>query len=125
MSSDQNKDRIRLAEAMGWRFDHEGPPPTDFGVPRAYYWISPEGERKLTHRSTGFPQGGAELFGNPFTDANDDYAVLEWLRGVMPDDAEYGLFQRVARHLPTLLDYQVGDVARATVRELCPTETED
>ena len=97
--------REQLAIAMGWTVER-----SKGKLGESAFWRDPDGNI-------------ADL-PNPLTDANDDYAVLCWLRGVMPDDAEYGLFQRVTRHLPSLLDYQVGDVARATVKELCPTESE-
>ena len=133
-------DRIRLAEAMGWKFDHQGPPPQDFGCPTAFYWINPDGERKLTHRSGygkdgyEFPQGGADLFLDPFTDANDDYAVLEWRR-------TFNIYEYLMEHddrwvwFVAALDasdngeghkacYKIGDYARAALRVLAAQEPE-
>ncbi len=84
-------DRIKLAEAMGWTMTK----------PRKYEWW----------------QGPTELYGDsdcrnhppdPFTDANDDYAVLEWMRND-PDQPGY-------RRLGESYLYRVGDYARAALK---------
>lgn len=67
-----DQDRIRLAEAMGWiRVPH------DFGSDS---WENSQGFGHANHVG--------EL-PNPFTDANDDYAVLGWMRDEFtPDEIE-------------------------------------
>lgn len=62
------EDRILLAEARGWTPQTNEPN----GEP---VWLSPDGED---------PCYLFEL-PDPFTDANEDYAMLEWMR---PDDAQ-------------------------------------
>ena len=62
------EDRIKLAEAMGWRHDT-----VQTENPRVTWWTN--GEISRTSLSGTVPPF------NPFTDANDDYAVLEWMRG--------------------------------------------
>ena len=59
-----------------------------------------------------------EQIPDPFTDANDDYAVLEWMRelGVMDDSRiEY---DRAWDKLPERGEYQIGDYARAALKVL-------
>ncbi len=52
----------------------------------------------------------------PFTDANDDYAVLEWMRQKTefhkPTEDRFSIHQ----YLPTAWNYQIGDYARAALR---------
>ena len=68
--------RIRLAEAMGWKWS----------VKNIHYktgeWVNPE--------DWAYPNccKREELPFNPFTNANDDYAVLEWMRKQY-DDMDY------------------------------------
>lgn len=54
-------DRIRLAEAMGWKLITND----------VSSWVSPSG------RNSGYAV--LEKAFDPLTDANDDYAVLEWM----------------------------------------------
>jgi len=79
-------DRIKLAEAMGWKRLNK----TE--------WLDPDGIR---HTNFGF---------NPFTDANDDYAVLEWMR--KNETMPMSLCGKLAFH------YKVGDYARAALKVL-------
>ena len=51
---------------------------------------------------------------NPFTDANDDYAVLEWLRS--RPESEWDQIEDAASF--GQLDYQIGDYARAALKVL-------
>ena len=61
---------------------------------------------------------------DPFTDANDDYAVLEWMR----DDSRCMEFPRYVGALSDVMDkrlaashaanYQIGDYARAALKVL-------
>ena len=57
-------DRIRLAEAMGWK-KVSMPPPNAH-----YRWIDPNSGTKKSK----------DFLPDPESDANDDYAVLEWCR---------------------------------------------
>jgi len=91
-----DKDRTRLAEAMGW---HKAGPTV-----RAHHvcgW-SPKG-----NDSYGYP------LPDPFNDANDDFAVLEWLRNKFADlPSKYGLTTHMLWH------YRIGDYARAALKVL-------
>jgi len=66
---------------------------------------------------------------DPFTDANDDYAVLEWMReqglnesNVRPTKWDAAWDARTDE--PHLLDYQIGDYAWACLKVIA-TEQED
>ena len=60
---------------------------------------------------------------DPFTDANDDYAVLEWVRG---DDTQLGCTNRWEMMMDAIaqagqeysIDYKIGDYARAALKVL-------
>ncbi len=93
-------DRIKLAEAMGW--SREG---HDFGQDT---WLkdnviafAPDSQRT---KEDEIP--------DPFTDANDDYAVLEWM----------GNHDLICRFNDELTDhkftYKLGDYARAALKVL-------
>ncbi len=100
-------DRIRLAEAMGWVEWH--------GIgdyPRTWRLYGPGGlswtERKLHELP------------DPETDANDDYAVLEWARKEWNGKGQWANFvyalgqgniNRSTKH-----HYQRGDYARAALK---------
>ena len=63
-----------------------------------------------------------ELLFDPFTDANDDYAVLEWMRS-QPKEMKWEYMDhyfagRLARNEldHTLPVYQIGDYARAALK---------
>lgn len=57
--------------------------------------------------SVDFPNGKNHLTWDPFTDANDDYAVLEWMRNIK---GNLGYFQPLCG---TQFSYQIGDYACA------------
>ena len=67
---------------------------------------------------------------NPFTDANDDYAVLEWMREKTPsigthikwasDDEGWVFFNELHLHK---VDYKIGDYARAALKALERVQT--
>ena len=121
-----NKDRIRLAEAMGWEWD------TTIRGRRGYpddwpVWIKPNGDRWFS--PADMP--------DPFTDANDDYAVLKWMRpdegvhiGYADGSSNWSLWSDFKDHLYELIttrtgnrrfapwDYQIGDYARAALKVL-------
>jgi len=87
-----DQDRIRLAEAMGWvRIDEGG----------------------LWENSKGFGRELEQNLPDPFTDANDDYAVLEWMRNQKNNAGYWGLLEGVGRW-----QYQIGDYARAALKVL-------
>jgi len=104
--------RIRLAEAMGWtNIRRESNAEfKDLG----FYGIPPNNNYKQ-----GLP--------NPFTNANDDYAVLNWAaRG----DKGLGFYERFVsafnsiqeaelhQTCKTNIGYRIGDYARAALEEL-------
>ncbi len=87
-------DRIKLAEAMGWSTVMEGE-----------LWSPPD----FTDMSL------RDNPPDPFTDANDDYAVLEWARKegyTLPTDQRFS----INMHLPACVDYKIGDYARAALK---------
>ena len=87
-------DRIKLAEAMGW----EKHPTRD-------YW----------RERSDQPFTGIDELPDPLTDANDDYAVLEWAReNEMLDGTTTRFGMRI--YLGGSHDYQVGDYARAALK---------
>jgi len=103
-----DKARIALAKAMGI---HEGVPGASNTA-----WFGPD--NKFVKRTLP----------NPFTDANDDYAVLEWMRRL-----DHGAFNETTRHdleqwdiyCEALCDtaehsweYNIGDYARAACKVL-------
>ena len=97
-------DRIKLAEAMGWVSDdtktvHD----LGDGYPTqrtSFHWSHPDHERKRF----------AHELPDPENDANDDYAVLEWMLVKTPD-ASHGRI-----YLGNKWDYKIGDYARAALK---------
>jgi len=56
---------------------------------------------------------------DPFTDANDDYAVLEWMRKGKDAGKDIGKFEMwLAEGGIFKFDYQIGDYARAALKVL-------
>ena len=112
-----DKDRIRLAEALGWVW-HDPywvstgePPHLAADIEKYLYYQWPAEEPPIPPF-------------DPFTDANDDYAVLEWMRkNVDPWESVENAI--MGNGVADFLDYRIGDFARAALRMLCPTETED
>ncbi len=92
MKCEQHGARIALAEAMGWE--------TKNG------WYCPPGDKWR-----GF---------NPFTEANDDYAVLVFLRDYSDDDYHICQIMREIRlsGASEELWYRIGDYARAACKVL-------
>ena len=108
-------DRIKLAEAMGWisTSSHTSPD----GVKESYRWRDPE---------TG-TAGNTELdLPDPFTDANDDYAVLEWMRArpelILTLPAKFTEVVNSRLDDTNMWNYCLGDYARAALKVL---ETDD
>ena len=102
-----DKDRIRLAEAMGYVTTRQ-----------TKEWHGDRWEGRT-------PDGEATWrLPDPFTDANDDYAVLEWMR----DDSRRMEFPRYVGALSDVMDkrlaashaanYQIGNYARAALKVL-------
>lgn len=100
MNSEEMADRIKLAEAMGWNVEE---------IDRLYGEVGMKSGRygRLPHMSQGVP------LPDPFTDANDDYAVLQWMRG------KGVIGGKASRELSRfMIDYQIGDYARAALKVL-------
>ena len=97
-----NQYQIKLAEAMGWT------------ETKYHRWLSPAREMRCD-----FPP-------DPFTDANDDYAVLEWMRDkprYLHNEADEIEWCTFSCELPNdSWSYQIGDYARAALKVLVPTE---
>ena len=94
-----DKDRIRLAEWMGWiKLDPRLLEQRHGGEPRweTDCWVDKAGVMFRTKE--GLP--------NPFTDANDDYAVLGWMRANGGENVIQGY----------KINYRIGDYARAALK---------
>ena len=91
------KDRELLAHAMGYSHFRYGEGGDD--CLQGYWCKNPDGvEVELPH---------------PWIDANDDYAVLKWMRG----HQENGAFARELQ-LESMWSYEIGDYARAALKVL-------
>ena len=92
-----DKARIALAEAMGW--------------------IVKDGDLYNPNDPSPFDEMAVMPLPNPFTDANDDYAVLEWMRSfVMRHQTSTKDFE--CRLQGWSWKYQIGDYARAACKVL-------
>ena len=89
-------DRIKLAEAMGWN-RAEG---RSDNLEWSGMWFSPDGY-------------GPRPPPDPFTDANDDYAVLEWMRS---DPCKFNNAECETENHGWAWKYQIGDYARAALK---------
>ena len=85
-------DRIKLAEAMGWTHETGG----------GRDWYHPTDKRSRCF---------AIHLPDPFTDANDDYAVLEHFRATGQKDEIHR-----AMTLSWAVDYKIGDYAKAALK---------
>ena len=101
-------DRIKLAEAMGWTrspnlIDPQVWHPPGESVDEAGWWFE-------------------YMLPDPFTDANDDYAVLEWILSdgsVWPkvsDELTTVFIDRDEYHELHVTAYRIGDYARAALK---------
>jgi len=108
MSTSNNSNRIKLAEAMGWKVEE---------CDREYFnepTMSNGRYGHLPHMSVGM------LLPDPFTDANDDYAVLEWMITKTTKVGE--LWKQYTDSIPHLYceNYRIGDYARAALKVIEP-----
>ena len=87
-------DRIKLAEAMGWMTTAAG-----------QWFYGPD------HLS-GYQDNPPD----PFTDANDDYAVLRWFAEQEDSQQREGFLEII--YDIRLTDYVIGDYARAALKVL-------
>ena len=118
-------DRIKLAEAMGYEFEpySDGTRCHD-GVVATHRMILPDGGGQIYHGDTL-----ADHLPDPFTSADDDYAVLEWMRqnidaeNPLPLNTKVWKFAELINEMITF-DYQIGDFARAAIKVLT-LDTED
>ncbi len=96
-----DKDRIILAKAMGWR---ENVPPEAAG-----WWTLGKKTRSLANQKcrVGPP--------NPEKDANDDYAVLEYFRQ-QDEPIRTDFMYAMATIGDYALDYKIGNYARAALK---------
>ena len=94
-------DRIKLAEAMGWKHEQMRE-----NLRRACWHLPPAEDWRY---SAALP--------DPYTDANDDYAVLEWMRKENNKPWQFELSQLDGRKRYKW-DYQIGDYARAALKVL-------
>jgi len=94
-------DRIKLAEAMGWKIiSHDFP------------------EGPMTRTVDGVVQI-RKLPPDPENNANDDYAVLEWMRDKFFEGGilRYGEWTKAINSvIPYSRDYRIGDYARAALK---------
>ena len=105
-------DRIRLAEAMGW---------TDIAM-RSKARSMPN----LQGCGPCHAVNGRGSIPNPFTDANDDYRVLQWIR--QKAQSKPGIYSGKDKHrkwlralnmeVAYIKDYRIGDYARAALKVL-------
>ena len=134
--SESNQDKLRLAEAMGWKF-REGKIDDRYwclsspgaGYPDKYHskWKKPPGQDWQCELC-----GGGDDTPDPFTDANDDYAVLKWARENLTPRQFVKFSENIANLLIGLekkkpfdalcisltTEYQIGFYARAALKVL-------
>lgn len=105
-----DQDRIKLAKAMGW--EYEKPYGTNAGP---LFGKLPAGGGVWTRSDGSF----TNRF-DPFTDANDDYAVLEWMRNMAKGSPEKYRLDFYAHSMRGSMcwNYQIGDYARAALKVL-------
>jgi hypothetical protein len=97
--------RIKLAEAMGWSWKQASPS-----------CVCPEMGRWTYKAMTRDWSTKDELPFDPFTDASDDYEVLEWVRkNWNKNGANWCSVWFALGHAGS---YQIGDYARAALKVL-------
>ena len=93
-------DIIKLAKARGWR-EHD--------VDNVHKWMPPHYEKYEKRYAKSWV-----CLPNPFKDANEDYAVLEWARETWSKhSSEWCDFWF---DLPHAGSYKIGDYARAALK---------
>ena len=110
-------DRIKLAEAMGWK-----PRPPSETQYDSYTWASPywkDGKQLAEYPRAGYSFCFEWQLPDPENDANDDYAVLEWMRKPDKDGCWTGpnaddFIKLIDNGHPE--DYKIGDYARAALK---------
>ena len=106
-------DQIVLAEAMGWsRKIVRGGYVDGEKQPAMSGWLKPDGSFAPKFID------GREPIPDPFTDANDDYAVLEWMRhwrrgGLLVDFRNK--LDGCGSSGGASIEYRIGDYARAAL----------
>jgi len=97
--------RIRLAEAMGWTECRRGPRPdmqsSEITKDIDYCWGYKDGKY-------------LQELPDPSKDANDDYAVLEWMRSHKDTYPFFASFEGEIGRLKW--DYGIGDYAKAALK---------
>ena len=106
-----NEARIKLAEAMGWTC-HE------IDMPKGFVWMPPDFGDHYSIRDSVI----APCLPDPFTYADDDFAVLEWMRKRCGEveTPEWRAFKDTMLEWGTshLWNYQTGNIARAACKVL-------
>lgn len=94
--------RIKLAEAMGWELTATAPDGWIGEQPEEWWLFNGDYHSHLPF--------------DPFTDANDDYAVLEWMRAkeLNMNKSKYAF--EFYGWLRSAENYQIGDYARAALK---------
>ena len=101
MSKKTDQDRIKLAEAMGWTCHATG-------NKEGRVWMPPDFGDFFDKRDAVI----APCLPNPFTDANDDYAVLEWINSHTAYSFRQPYWEAMTHRI---WSYRVGDYARAVL----------
>ena len=111
-----DKDRTRLVEALGWKHL-----PLIAGI---QMWRPPKGWRRHANdgRRTVYNYT-SDLLPDPFTDANDDYAVLEWAIKNLDPDAYFSALTDVVGSYCYLHEYRIGYFALAALRVIDHAKT--
>ena len=105
------QNRIKLAEAMGWTNIHMKYVAMD---EKSYPFGCVPGNVNDKNLKEQVP--------DPFTNANDDYAVLAWLR----NNEKYQFNDRLEYHLGLpRIGYQIGDYARAALKVITDTDQQE
>ena len=94
-------DRIKLAEAM---------------FPDNAFDVNINGDPLMCHNDDWGDDSRITCVPDPFHDANDDYAVLEWMRS---SGKRFDMTMRQGEYGPELFmasKYQIGDYARAALK---------
>ena len=93
-------DRFKLAEAMGWKTGRTDTVEVMGRLISHMRWIDLKGNDRAYSP-------------DPFTDANDDYAVLEWMRN---NPARFNDAECETENHGWAWKYKIGDYARAALK---------